>query len=193
MREIRLVGRGGQGVVTAGDLLGQAAIDEGRWAQSIPTFGPERRGAMAVSTLRLSDEEILLKFSSAQPDVVLVIDPTVWRLANVLLGVRPGATLIFNAAGSPEAVRDALVAQQGGDASVIDTCEIFTVDATGLALEVLGKAIPNTAMMGALVTITGVVELASVERVLEQRFGPKAAANVQVARLASERLHRLEN
>ncbi len=179
--------------MTAGDLLGQAAIEEGRWAQSIPTFGPERRGAMAVSTLRLSDEEILLKFSSAQPDVVLVIDPTVWRQANVLLGVQPGATLLFNSTATPGEVRAALITQQNGDGTLVDTCDIHTVDATGLALDVLGRAIPNTAMMGALIEATGLVEMASLERVLQDRFGAHGGANVEVARTAAEHVARGES
>ena len=104
MHEIRLVGRGGQGVVTAGDLLGKAAILDGRHAQSIPTFGPERRGALSSCTLRIADGEILLKCSSMSPDVLLVLDPTIWHHANVLLGFQAGGKLIFNSPLEPKAI-----------------------------------------------------------------------------------------
>lgn len=184
LREIRLVGRGGQGVVTAGELLGRAVVDEGRHAQSLPTFGPERRGALSTATLRVSPEQILLKCTSARPDVVLVIDPTIWHHANVLLGVREGATLIFNSAQPAAAVEAALRSGQYGTTLTLARCEVLAVDGTSIALTHLGRPIPNTAMMGALAGAVGLVGQAAIEAVLSERFGAKAEANIAAARAA---------
>lgn len=189
--EIRLVGRGGQGVVTAGDLLGTAAVSEGRWAQSIPTFGPERRGALSTATLRIGESEILLKCASAQPEVVLLLDPTIWHHANVLLGVRDGAKLVFNTASSPEQVDDDLRSGRYGYRPAVSSFRLFTLDATGIALEKLGRPITNTAMMGAFVGATGMLSMGSIETVLAQRFGKKGAANVEAARAARDGLQEL--
>jgi 2-oxoacid:acceptor oxidoreductase gamma subunit (pyruvate/2-ketoisovalerate family) len=191
MHEIRLVGRGGTGVVTAGELLGQAAVDEGRYAQSIPTFGPERRGALSQSTLRLSQEEILLKCTTAQPDVLLIIDPTIWHHAPVTLGFREGGSLIFNTTEAAEEIRDALVDGRYRYRIGVESFEIFTVDATGIALETLGRPITNTAMMGALAGATRLLKMESIEGVLAERFGVNGEANIAAARLGHQRFRRL--
>jgi 2-oxoacid:acceptor oxidoreductase gamma subunit (pyruvate/2-ketoisovalerate family) len=184
VHEVRLVGRGGQGVVTAGDLLGQAALHEGRWAQSIPTFGPERRGALSTATLRIGDDEILLKCAASRPEVVLVLDPTIWHYANVLGGIREGAVLLFNTPQRPEEIEAELADGRYGYRPPVARTRLFTVDATGIALEALGRPITNTAMMGAFAGATGLVEMESLEIVLTERFGRAAAANVQAARAA---------
>ncbi len=184
IHEARLVGRGGQGVVTAGDLLGMAAIHEGQWAQSIPTFGPERRGALCTSTLRTSNRELLLKCAAAEPDALVCLDPTIWRHAPVLGGMKPGAKLIFNSKMTPEE----LVAELFEETP---TFQVFTVDATSIALEALGRAITNTAMIGAFVGATGVVGMEAVERALLDRFGKRGERNVAAARAARDSLTEL--
>lgn len=191
LRVVRLVGRGGQGVVTAGDLLGRAAVDTGRWAQSIPTFGPERRGALSLATLRIDREEILLKCTASQPDVVLVLDPTIWHFANVLLGLREGAALVFNTPRAPVEIDTDLRSGRYGYRPPVQRFRVCTVDATSIALETLGRAITNTAMMGALARASDILEMGAVESVLRWRFGDKAEGNVQAARLAAERLKEL--
>jgi 2-oxoacid:acceptor oxidoreductase gamma subunit (pyruvate/2-ketoisovalerate family) len=188
MHEIRLVGRGGQGVVTAGDLLGKAAVLEGRYAQSIPTFGPERRGALSQCTLRISADEILLKCSSTSPSILLVLDPTIWHHFNVMLGLKEGGTLIFNAAESPAELDAAIREGRHGYRLPVEDFRLFAVDATGIALEVLGRPITNTSMMGALAGATGVLSMDSVAQVLEERFGKKGAMNVEAARAAADRI-----
>ena len=186
--EIRLVGRGGQGVVTAGDLLGQAAVREGRWAQSIPTFGPERRGALSQCTLRISDGEILLKCSSTTPTALVILDPTIWHFANVTLGFQPGGILVMNTAEPPDAIRDQLLAGAHGYRPATEDFTLFAVDATAIAIEVIGRPITNTAMMGAFVGATGLIGMESVAGVLRERFGAKGEANVDAAKAAAERL-----
>ncbi|MHC4548607.1 MAG: 2-oxoacid:acceptor oxidoreductase family protein [Planctomycetota bacterium] len=181
LHEIRLVGRGGTGVVTAGELLGKAAVLEGKWAQAIPTFGPERRGALCTSTLRLSDEPIRLKCSTARPDVLVVLDATIWRHAPVLGGLEEGATLIFNSAAAP--------AKLDGELGLaLERYALHTVDATGIALECLQRAITNTAMLGALAGATGLVGMEAVEAVIRERFGAAAEANIAAARFGRARV-----
>ena len=188
--EIRLVGRGGHGVVTAGELLGRAAILEDCFAQAIPNFGPERRGALSACTLRIGPDPILLKCSSTRPEVVLVLDPTIWQHVSVTVGLPEDGTLVFNSARSPEEIREALLAGPFG-AQLGPDCRIFCVDATSIAMQHLGRPITNTAMMGALSGATPVPSLASIERVLEERFGNKAKANAAAARAARDGLRAL--
>jgi 2-oxoacid:acceptor oxidoreductase gamma subunit (pyruvate/2-ketoisovalerate family) len=191
LSEIRLVGRGGQGVVTAGDLLGKAALIEGRHAQSIPTFGPERRGALSSSTLRVSDEEILLKCSSISPHVLLVLDPTIWHHVPALAGLQEGGSLIFNTPLSPGEIDSELRTRKYGFGPPAERYSLYTVDATGIALEILKQPITNTAMMGALAGATGLLSMASIEKVLVERFGKKAEGNVRSAREAHDGLRSL--
>lgn len=192
MHEIRLVGRGGQGVVTAGELLGKAALDSGRQAQSIPTFGPERRGALSLSMLRIDDEPILLKCTTASPDVLITLDRTIWHFANVLMGLRRGATLIFNSPRPPEEIKGDLSEGRFGYRPPHEDYDVVSVDATSIALRTIGKPITNTAMMGALVGATGILGLDAVNDVLEQRFGARAKANIEAAEAAHDGLRRLE-
>ncbi len=184
--EIRLAGRGGQGVVTAGELLGEAVLESGRHAQSLPTFGPERRGALAQCTLRVSDAPIQLKCSTASPRVLACLDPTIWRHAPITLGLKEGAQLIFNTIAPAEDVEAALRSRQFASALMLGQCTVHTLDATGIALEALGRPISNTAMLGAIAGATGVVELAAIEAVLRGRFGPAGDANVAAARAGFE-------
>lgn len=188
MHEIRLVGRGGHGVVTAGELLGEAAVRRERYAQAIPTFGPERRGALSACTLRIADEPILLKCSSTQPNVLLVFDPTIWHHAPVSLGLQEGSTLVFNSPRAPAEVEADL--RGGAYPTRIDlqACRVCTLDATGIALETLGRPITNTAMMGALAGATDVLELEALEEVLHERFRDKGEMNVAAARAGATRL-----
>lgn len=191
LSEIRLVGRGGQGVVTAGDLLGKAALMEGRHAQSIPTFGPERRGALSSSTLRLSDGEILLKCSSISPHVLLVLDPTIWHHMPALAGLQEGGALIFNTPLSPREIDAELRTRKYGFGPPAEHYSLYTVDATGIALGILKQPITNTAMMGALSGATGLVSMASIEKVLLERFGKKGEGNIRSAWEAHDGLRSL--
>ncbi len=191
MHEVRLVGRGGQGVVTAGDLLGKAAVLEGRYAQSIPTFGPERRGALSQCTVRVSKDEILLKCSSTSPGVLVVLDSSIWHFAPITLGLVPGGRLIFNSTRPPAEIDAELRGGKYGYQPGIDDFEVLTVDATSIAMEILGRPITNTSMMGAFVGATGIISMDSLARVLEERFGEKAALNIQAAKAAAAGIRKI--
>lgn len=179
--EIRLVGRGGAGVVTAGELLGKAAVVEGSWAQAIPAFGPERRGALCLSMVRVSETAILLKCAAARPSILLILDATIWRHAPVTGGLANGAALIFNSTATPDEL----------NAELQLDCEhprVYTVDATGIALSILGRPITNTTMLGALVHATGLVHMESLEHVLAERFGAAGQKNILAARAGGAQL-----
>ena len=182
LREIRLAGRGGHGVVTAGELLGQAALLEGRHAQAIPTFGPERRGALAQCTLRISREPILLRCSSLQPDVLAIFDPTIWQVAPVTAGLAEGGTLLVNSTSSAAALEAELRSGRFASGLALSSVRVIAFDATGIALEALGRPITNTAMMGALAAVVEEISLEAVEAILREHFQGLGPANVAAAR-----------
>lgn len=167
MIEIRLHGRGGQGGVTAAELLAQAAISEGNYAQGFPSFGPERRGAPVTAYIRMSKEPIYLREPIDHPDVVVVMDSTLIGLVDVFEGMKPGGRLVINAPG--ERIEELKDTARGFNLAV--------VDASTIAAEILGVPITNTAIIGSIVRATSICELASLEQPLTNRFGRLAAKN----------------
>ena len=160
LTEVRFHGRGGQGAWTASLLLAQAGLKEERYIQSFPTFGPERAGAPITAYTRISDEPIRLHSSVYEPDIVVVLDPTLLGPA-VSVGVKSDTKLAVNTSQTPSEVRDMLG---------IGEVDTWVLDATSLALKVLGRPITNTAMLGAVVKATGVVKLDSLLAVVKERF-----------------------
>lgn len=162
--EVRFHGRGGQGVVTAAELLSTAAFDQGRSAQAIPSFGSERTGAPVVAYCRVSDRPIRSHDPVTRPDVVVVQDPTMLQVPGILDGLRPDGLLLVNSTKDPEDL--GLVGHHG---------RVVTVAATDLARARLGRPLPNTALLGALAGLTDVVSLASVQGAIRGRFRGEAA------------------
>jgi len=158
--EVRFHGRGGQGAWTASLLLAQAGLKEERYIQSFPSFGPERAGAPITAFTRISDEPIRLHSTVYEPDVVVVLDPTLLGPA-VAEGVKPGTKIAVNTGQTPSEVREMLG---------LGEVETWVLDATSLALKVLGRPITNTAMLGAVVKATGIVKLDSLLAVVKERF-----------------------
>ncbi|MCS7139251.1 MAG: 2-oxoacid:acceptor oxidoreductase family protein [Candidatus Nezhaarchaeota archaeon] len=172
MIEVRWHGRGGQGVVTAAELLASAAVIEGKWAQAFPSFGAERRGAPVQAYTRINDKPIFDRSFIYEPDVVVVVDQSLLEadVRGVLQGIKPNGKLIVNTNYSPQVLAKKLKYEG----------EVATVDATSIAIEVLGRPIVNTAMLGAVIKSIRVVELPSVLKVLEARFkGAIADRNVK--------------
>jgi pyruvate ferredoxin oxidoreductase gamma subunit len=174
--EIRWHGRGGQGAVTSAELVAQAAIIEGLYAHAFPSFGPERRGAPVLSFVRVSSTPIRVRAEITQPDVVAVLDPGLLPIANVTAGLKPDGIAVINTRKTPEQIRQEFGIKQ----------TIATVNATRIAKEVLGVAITNTTMVGAVIRATGVVKLESLLEPLKGRFGRLAEKNLQSMRRAYE-------
>ena len=169
MIEVRFHGRGGQGAVTSCELMAQAAIAEGKYAQAFPSFGPERRGAPLQAFLRISDEPIRLREKIYEPDVVVVLDPALLATGNVKEGLKPEGTLVANSSKSIADVR--------GECGFSGRTAV--VDATKIAEEELGVPITNTTMLGALLKAVGLVKLESLKAPLDARFGKIAAKNLK--------------
>lgn len=177
LTEVRFHGRGGQGAWTASLLLAQAGLIEQRYIQSFPAFGPERAGAPITAFTRISDAPIHIHSSIYEPDVVVVLDPTLLGPA-VVEGAKEETKMVVNTDGTPGTIRESL---EVGDMVV------WTVDATSLALEVLGRPITNTAMLGSVVKATEVVKLESLLEAVKKRFtGRIQESNLEVVRRAHE-------
>lgn len=162
MIEIRLHGRGGQGGVTSAELLAKAAIDKGKFAQAFPSFGPERRGAPVEAFVRVSDERIRIREKIYNPDVVLVLDPTLLGVVDVAKGLKKDGIVIVNASESVEELKERY-----------GFSKVAQVDALKIALSCLGVPITNTTMLGALLKATAILMPEDMEGVLLERFGSK--------------------
>lgn len=167
--EIRWHGRGGQGAKTAALLLGDAALTSGKYIQAFPEYGPERMGAPVASFNRLSSKPILLHSGVTNPDIVVVLDPTLIESVNVTEGVPEGGTILVNTNKDPQEVKQEL--------GLKGNIKIFTVDASTISKETIGREIPNTPMLGALIKATGILNfkemLEDTKAKLEKKFKSK--------------------
>lgn len=167
--EIRWHGRGGQGAKTAALLFGDAALASGKYIQAFPEYGPERMGAPVASFNRLSSKPILLHSGVTNPDVVIVLDPTLIESVNVTEGMPDTGTIIVNTNKSPQEIRQEL--------GLKGNIKVFTVDASTISKETIGKEIPNTPMLGALIKATGLLNfkemLEDTKGKLEKKFKSK--------------------
>lgn len=157
MYEVRFHGRGGQGTVLAATILATALVEEGKYAVAVPAFGFERRGAPVAAFLRMDTREIRRMTNIYEPDCIVCIDPTLSLTTNVFEGVRPNATLV-QTTHHPLAKLQLPLA-----ITTVGLC-----DGVSIALDVFGKTITNTIMLGAFARTTGVVALASLKRALEE-------------------------
>src|SRR5262245_15635573 len=154
MSEMRVHGRGGQGVVTAAELLSVAAFVEGRYAQAFPSFGSERTGAPVVAFCRIADQEIRTREPIVAPDALIVQDTTLLRQIDVFGGLRPdGFALVNSARGLDELGIDDLITGFRRE-------RLLTVPATDLAVRHVGRPLPNTALLGGFAALSGEVSLA---------------------------------
>jgi pyruvate ferredoxin oxidoreductase gamma subunit len=169
MFQVRIHGRGGQGVVTAAELLSVAAFEEGRYAQAFPTFGSERTGAPVVSFCRVDDRPIRVREPIVEPDALIVQDPTLLHQVDVFGGVGPDGFVLINTGRT--------FAELGlADLSArLRPERLLTVSASELAREHVGRPLPNAALLGAFAALTGVVSLESVTAAIRARFPAKVA------------------
>lgn len=160
--EVRWHARGGQGAVTASRFLAAAALREDKHFQGFPEFGTEREGAPIQAFNRISSRRIYWHENVTRPDAVVVLDPTLLEAVDVAAGLKEGGALVVNSAEEPGKVRERVGVGPG--------VNVYTVDATKIATECIGRAITNTAMVGALVKVTGLVDYANVRAELESMF-----------------------
>jgi 2-oxoacid:acceptor oxidoreductase gamma subunit (pyruvate/2-ketoisovalerate family) len=176
LKEFRWHGRGGQGAWTASELLARAAINEGKYIQSFPEFGPERMGAPVKAYTRISDAPIRLHCAVYNPDLAIVMDPTLLATVPVTKGLGERGMLIVNTPKEPKMLKEDLKMTQGS---------VWTVSATDIAMRILGRAITNTAMLGVVAHATGMVKMESIEKAVQERFpGPLAEKNMGVIKEA---------
>ena len=177
LTEIRWHARAGQGAVTASRLVAETAMDDGQYMQAMPEYGAERQGAPLKAYTRISPEPIEIHNNILHPDVVVVLDDTLLEVVNVCEGLKETGTLIVNTRMDAEEVR----AITGAPATV----KIATVDASDIAINTIGRDIPNTPIAGALAKVTGVINVESLKKYVEKSFTGKFSDKVIAGNLAS--------
>ena len=166
MFQVRIHGRGGQGVVTAAEMLSIAAFREGRHAQAFPSFGSERTGAPVVAFCRIDEREIRLREPVMQPDALILQDPTLLHQVDLFAGLQPRGFILINTART---------FAQLGLAELEAKFRICAVPATEIALKHLGRPLPNAVLLGAFAGLTRALRLASVLAAIEDKFSGKVA------------------
>jgi len=171
--EIRIHGRGGQGAVTAAELIAVAAFYDGKFSQAFPSFGVERRGAPLEAYARIDNKFIKIRSQVYQPDFIILQDPTLISSVDVLAGAKKNALVIVNSTKKPT------------ELGLTGEVKIKTVPATQIANETLGKPIINTALLGAWAGASGLVKLESLKKAIMERFpGELGQKNYKAAKLA---------
>jgi pyruvate ferredoxin oxidoreductase gamma subunit len=174
--QVRIHGRGGQGVVTAAEMLSIAAFREGKYAQAFPSFGSERTGAPVVSYCRIDDKEIRVREPILQPDAVIIQDPTLLYQVDLFAGMPFGGYVLINTTRSFD------------ELGVIDLPRHFkacAVPATELAMKHVGRPVPNAALLGGFASFTKKIGIDSVDAAIRDKFAGKVAeANVAAAHAA---------
>lgn len=162
MKQIRIHGRGGQGVVTAAELIAIAAFNDGKEAQAFPYFGVERTGAPLESYTRIDDKPISLREQIYNPDILIVQDPTLLDTIDVTKGADNNTLIIINSSKDKKKLKINLLKNN-----------IYTINATEIALEIIGKNIVNTVILGAFAKITSLVSLNGLKKAIKQKFSEK--------------------
>lgn len=176
MFQVRIHGRGGQGVVSGAEMLSIAAFLEGRHAQAFPSFGSERMGAPVMAFCRIDDEAIQLREPVIEPDALLIQDPTLLHQVDLFKGLHAEGYILINSTRTFEELG------LGEFTRGFREFRLSTVPATELALKHVGRPLPNAALLGGFAAITGEIELTSVIAAIRDRFPAKiAAANVAAA------------
>lgn len=182
MFQIRIHGRGGQGVVTAAELLSVAAFSEGRHAQAFPSFGSERMGAPVVAFCRIDDRAIRSREPISEPDALIIQDPTLLHLADVFDGLSSGGYVLINTVKRFDELGIESVAAS------LPPGHARALPATEIAVQHIGRPIPNAVLLGAFAAMTGLISLDSVASAITQRFkGPIADKNIAAAATAYNR------
>ena len=179
--QIRIHGRGGQGVVSAAEMLSIAAFIEGRFAQAFPSFGSERMGAPVMAFCRIDERPIRLREPVTHPDALIIQDPTLLHQRNLFDGLDPAGFVLIN---SIRGLRELGIAQLLKD---LPPCHAVTVPASELAIRFIGRPLPNSTLLGGFAAMTGALKLESVVAAIRSKFpGKIGELNVQAAEAAYE-------
>ena len=162
--EIRWHGRGGQGAKTAAAMVAETAVQAGKYGQAAPEYGAEREGAPIKAYTRISDGLIRTHDAIYYPDIVVVLDETLLETQGVESGLSEGGIVLVNTKKTPAEIRE-MLGLEGG--------RIYTVDATGIAIEEIKRPIPNTVMIGTLASVTNIVDIPSIKKNIEKKLGGK--------------------
>lgn len=176
LTEIRWHGRGGQGAVTAAKMVAELALGQGKYFQAFPEYGPERSGAPIVAFTRVSDAPIQIYCGVEHPQIVVVLDPSLLSIVDVTNGAPDDAIVLVNSEMSPAELR-----KHYG----LKGFRYFTIAATRIATETIGRPIPNTPMVGALTRITGLFPIKEVMAFLREDFGKKFSPKVVEGNIAA--------
>ncbi len=169
MFEVRIHGRGGQGVVTAAEMLSVAAFLEGAHAQAFPSFGSERMGAPVVSFCRIADKEIRLREPIMEPDALIIQDPTLLLQVDVFAGLKKDGYVLLNTNRTfADLGLDDFVSGRPAE-------RLCTIAATDISLKHLGRPIPNVPLLGGFAALSGLLRLESVQMAISERFSGKVA------------------
>lgn len=168
--EIRWHGRGGQGTVTAAKVLADACLSGGRHVQAFPEYGPERSGAPLRAYNRVSSKELRMHCPVLHPNVIAIADATLLDGVNVAEGAKEDAIFIVNTSKDPSEIRKKLNLPQKQ--------RVYTVDATKIAIECFGRALPNAPMLGAVSKVTGIVSIDALLEDVKKSFGKKFSLKI---------------
>jgi len=173
MIEIRFHGRGGQGAVTAAEILAKAAFEDGKYSQAFPFFGVERRGAPVMAFTRIDDEPIKVRYQVQNPDYVIVLDEGLLDVVDIFSGIKDNSKVIINS----------------NKKHMPNENEVYYIDATGIALDNLGVPIVNTVMLGAFSKKNGNVSIDSIIKVIKETFSGKVGEkNSKAAKIAYDEI-----
>jgi pyruvate ferredoxin oxidoreductase gamma subunit len=168
--ELRWHGRGGQGTVTAAKILADACLSGGRYVQAFPEYGPERAGAPLRAYNRVSERELRMHCPVLHPSAVGIVDATLLDAVNVTEGATDNASFVVNTSKEPKDVRAKLKASS--------TQKVYTIDASKISIEAIGRALPNAPMLGAVVRVTGLVSLEHLLEDVKKSFGKKFSQKI---------------
>ena len=172
MIEIRIHGKGGQGAVTAAEILAIAAFHDGKFSQAFPSFGPERSGAPVESYCRVDDKFINLRTHVYEPNYLIILDDSLLLAVDVTKGLERDGIIVINSAEKTKS-----------------DFKSFNIDATKIALDILGKPIVNTAMLGAFAKATRLITMKSLEEALKEKFsGDLLEKNIQTVKKAYDEM-----
>jgi pyruvate ferredoxin oxidoreductase gamma subunit len=174
LTEIRWHGRAGQGVVTAGELLAESAMEEGKYFQAFPEYGSERMGAPIKAYTRISDEPIELHCPILEPEIVMVVNDNLIGVVDLTEGLKPDGKLIFNTTETPARIRERLNFDGG---------HVWCVAASQIAMEELKRDIPSTMMLAVLARATDIVRLEPVTKLVRQSLGTRLRPEIVEANM----------